>query len=100
MNDAEKEYREKIRDDDMIAANVAREMTAKLETRFCRDCRWCSGGEGFERCGSPHNTNSIVDLVTGKARPSISFCSSQRDSALNPNTVCGREGRWFELKTD
>ena len=104
MTPDEAEYREKIRDDDKVAERCARERVeaeaAKLETRYCKDCKWCSGGEGFERCGSPENKNTVVDLVTGKARPSFSFCSSQRDLALDPNTVCGREGRWFELKTD
>ncbi len=71
-----------------------------MNTRFCKDCRWCSGGEGFERCGSPQNTKTVVDLVTGNARPSFSFCSSQRDSAIDSNDTCGREGRWFEPKTD
>ncbi len=104
MTTDEAEYREKIRDDDMVAERCARERAedaaAKLETRFCKDCRWCSGGEGFERCEAPQNTDAIIDLVSGKAKPKFSFCSSQRDAVLDSDKTCGREGRWFELKTD
>ncbi len=67
-----------------------------MTTRFCKDCRWCVGEE-YRKCKAPQNPTQ-TNQVDGSIEYKNTYCVVHRETE-SPD-VCGREGRWFELKTD
>lgn len=68
--------------------------------RTCSACKHCRrewvdfGGYDFAKCYAP--SNMVVDRISGKLSPVLSFCSIQRSPG--DSSTCGVSGKWFEPK--
>lgn len=73
---------------------------------FCKDCRHFSTKYGRDTCTKPHVLETDVNLISGDIHVVsnlwLADCHHQRKSGPVVAFLfgtCGRQGRWFELRT-
>ena len=74
--------------------------------RFCKNCKYSYGAGNLSMltCRHPKNYSYEPDLVEGKLKHVYiyQYCSTQRSLkgwlVAKINRVCGKEGRWYEVK--
>ena len=71
-----------------------------MKNKFCINCKWQNG----IYCKSPKIPTEL-NPVTGESKPWLNRCESHRTGYFTSwlgcrlNGLCGKEGRWFEAKT-
>lgn len=70
--------------------------------KLCIDCKHWDGDKQFPKCKAPQNTYKEPNEVgTGMPIYRVDYCSSHRRVGTIEawaDNLCGRRGRWFELR--